>query len=131
MIFFFFYLKINNSVSEFNEFKPRSKFQKNRFQLSASMNQLYLSPGLNFSRASNSLISVSGIRFLFCEFQTAEAWKKMDRIYLIEKGKQDCNSLNKGISWSNVNSLLNLGRGEKMKIWKGKVFKAANRWYHD
>ena len=31
-------LKITSTVSEFNEFEPRLKFPKNRFQLSAGLN---------------------------------------------------------------------------------------------
>ena len=62
--------KVLSSVFEFNEFEPRLKSAKNRFQLSAdnnletlntilSWNQLYLSRGLNLSRGSNSLNSAS------------------------------------------------------------------------
>ena len=59
------------SVSEFNEFEPRLKSAKNRFQLSAGLNleklntkwnQPYLSRGLNLSSGSNSLNSASGFR---------------------------------------------------------------------
>ena len=55
-----------SSVSGFNEFKPRLKSPKNRFQLCDGLNlekfnwnQPYLSPGLNLSRGSNSLNSAS------------------------------------------------------------------------
>ena len=47
-------------MSEFNEFKPRLKSPKNRFQMSVGLNnnfkcnQPYLSRGLNLGRRSNS-----------------------------------------------------------------------------
>ena len=52
------------TVSEFNEFEPRLKSAKNRFQLSVCLNlencNTILSRGLNLSRGSNSLNSASG-----------------------------------------------------------------------
>ena len=58
-------------MSEFNEFEPRLKSAKNRFQLSAGLNletlntilsetNHYLRGGLNLSRLSNYLNSASG-----------------------------------------------------------------------
>ena len=56
-------IKTLRSVSELNEFKPRLKSPKNRFQLGADLNlekfnfkwnQQYLSHRLNLSRGSNS-----------------------------------------------------------------------------
>ena len=66
--------------SELNEFEPRLKSRKNRFQLSAGLNiealnkilsgnQPYLSRSLNLSRGSNSLNSVLVVVDLFI-FQT-------------------------------------------------------------
>ena len=61
----------NLLVSEFNEFKPRLKFPKTRFQFSAGLNlensqyefkwkQQNLSHSLNLNRGSNSLDSAIG-----------------------------------------------------------------------
>ena len=41
-------------VSEFNEFEPRLKSAKNRFQLSAGLNLEKFNTNLNLSRGSNS-----------------------------------------------------------------------------
>ena len=65
------HLLLKSSESEFNEFEPRLKSAKNRFQLSAGLdlkknyysfkwNQPYLIHGLHSSRCSNSLNSASG-----------------------------------------------------------------------
>ena len=66
---------IRKPLFEFNEFEPRLKSAKNRFQLSADLNlkkynfkwnQPYLSRGLNLSRCSNSLNSASGLFVCVC-----------------------------------------------------------------
>ena len=59
----------NKPVSEFNEFKPRLKYPKNQFYLTAGLNlekfitnlsgTNQLSRGLNLNRGSNSLNSAS------------------------------------------------------------------------
>ena len=47
--------KVPSSESEYNKFKPRLKFAKNRFQLSAGLNlEAYLSHVSNLCRSSNS-----------------------------------------------------------------------------
>ena len=77
-------------MSEFNEFEPRLKSAKNRFQLSADLkleklntilsgtiNQPYLSCGLNLSRSSNSLNSASGLILFLADLHGLN-WRILD-----------------------------------------------------
>ena len=68
------YQRSTTSESEFNEFEPRLKSVKNRFQLSSCLNFETLNtilvkptifePRLKFKRGSNSLNSASGCKYI-------------------------------------------------------------------